>query len=86
MLYVHNAVNSSCHININVFFKKVFYRQIVLYTFVQNLIPRLQKRTNKSFNICKKEKLRTPTQGKMHRKLRLFKKKINYAIFYRKSV
>lgn len=31
MIYIHNVVSSSCHININVFLKKVFYRQIVLY-------------------------------------------------------
>jgi hypothetical protein len=33
MIYIHNVVSSSCHININAFLKKVFYRQIVLYIY-----------------------------------------------------
>lgn len=66
MIYIHNVVSSSCHININAFLKKkVFYRQIVLYIYIVQFDLGQKKKANTSLSVThrKNERYRNDTEN-----------------------
>lgn len=57
MIYIHNVVSSSCHININAFLKKsILQTDSVIYIYIVQFDLGQKKKANTSISvICKKK-------------------------------
>lgn len=55
MIYIHNVVSSSCHININAFLKKKYFTDRYSVIYIVQFDLGQKKKANTSLNvICKK--------------------------------